>query len=180
MPRRDQPRSDAPAQPSNYGTDTPKVAVISGASSGIGESTARALADAGMNLALLARRKAKVDALAEELSSGGRRAIAIEGDVTDRESLVAAAAVVRDELGGADVLVNSAGQMLLAPFSADQAAETRRMVETNLLGAMTATEVFLDQLREGGGDLVNIFSVAGRTSTAGRSPYVRNSSRMCG
>ena len=54
--------------------------------------------------------------------------------------------------------------MLLAPFSADQRAETRQMVEVNLLGAMTATEVFLDQLRDGEGDLVNISSVAGRTA----------------
>ncbi|MDQ6731914.1 MAG: SDR family oxidoreductase [Actinomycetota bacterium] len=152
-------------------TDTPQVAVITGASSGIGEATARALADAGMQVALLARRKDKVDALAQELSSSGRRAIAIEADVTDRDSLLAAAAVVREELGGADVLINNAGQMLLAPFSADQAEETRRMVETNLLGAMTATEVFLDQLRDGGGDLVNISSVAGRTAKPGSSVY---------
>jgi NADP-dependent 3-hydroxy acid dehydrogenase YdfG len=61
--------------------------------------------------------------------------------------------------------------MLLAPFTSDQRAEHRRMVETNLLGAMTATEVFLDQLREGGGDLVNLSSVAGRTARAGNAVY---------
>jgi NADP-dependent 3-hydroxy acid dehydrogenase YdfG len=59
--------------------------------------------------------------------------------------------------------------MLLAPLSADQRAETRQMVEVNLLGAMTATEVFLDQLRAGEGDLVNISSVAGRTARAGNA-----------
>jgi NADP-dependent 3-hydroxy acid dehydrogenase YdfG len=61
--------------------------------------------------------------------------------------------------------------MMLAPFTSDQRAEIRQMVEVNLLGAMTATEVFLDQLRDGGGDLVNISSVAGRTARAGNAGY---------
>ena len=107
-------------------------------------------------------------ALADELGNG---AIAIEADVTDRDSLVAAAQRVKEELGGADVLVNNAGVMLLAPFTSEQRAEQRQMVEVNLLGAMTATEVFLDQLRDGGGDLINISSVAGRTARAGNAAY---------
>jgi NADP-dependent 3-hydroxy acid dehydrogenase YdfG len=148
--------------------NTRRVAVITGASSGIGETTARALAADGYRLALLARRADRIDALADELGDG---AIAIEADVTDRGSLVAAAELVQRELGGADVLVNNAGVMLLAPFSSDQRAEHRQMVETNLLGAMTATDVFLDQLRDGGGDLVNISSVAGRKARPGNSVY---------
>ncbi|MBV9817764.1 MAG: SDR family oxidoreductase [Solirubrobacterales bacterium] len=148
-----------------------RVAVITGASSGIGEATARALARDGMDVALLARRRDKIDALASELGGDGRRAIAIETDVTDRDSLLAAAQRVKDELGGADVLVNNAGQMLLAPFSSDQVQETRRMIEINLLGAMVATEVFLEQLRDGPSDLVNISSVAGRTARPGNSVY---------
>jgi NADP-dependent 3-hydroxy acid dehydrogenase YdfG len=149
--------------------DNGRVAVITGASSGIGEATARALAADGHRLALVARRADRVRDLAADLGDG---AIAVEADVTDRDSIVAAAERVRDELGGADVLVNNAGVMLLAPFSSDQIEETRRMVETNLLGAMTATEVFLDQLRDGGdGDLVNISSVAGRTARPGSSVY---------
>ena len=71
-------------------------------------------------------------------------------------------------MGGADVLVNSAGVMLLAPFTSEQHNEFRQMIEVNLLGAITATEVFLDQLRDGGGDLVNISSVAGRHSATGQ------------
>ena len=78
---------------------------------------------------------------------------------------------MQSELGGADILVNNAGVMLLAPFTSDQRAEHRQMVEVNLLGAMTATEVFLDQLRLGGGDLVNISSVAGRTARPGNAVY---------
>jgi NADP-dependent 3-hydroxy acid dehydrogenase YdfG len=126
---------------------TGRVAVITGASSGIGAATARALAGAGYRVALLARRADRIQALADEL---GDSALAIEADVTDRDSLVAAAQRVEDDLGGADVLVNNAGVMLLGPFISDQRPEQRQQVEVNLLGAMTATEVFLDQLRDGG------------------------------
>jgi NADP-dependent 3-hydroxy acid dehydrogenase YdfG len=145
-----------------------RVAVITGASSGIGEATARSLAADGHRLALLARRSDRIHALAAELGSG---ALAIEADVTDRDSIVAAAERVQRELGGADILVNNAGVMLLAPFSSNQRAEMRQMIEVNLLGAITATEVFLDQLRDGGGDLVNISSVAGRTARVGGGVY---------
>jgi NADP-dependent 3-hydroxy acid dehydrogenase YdfG len=148
--------------------DAGRVAVITGASSGIGEATARALAARGYRLALLARRAGRIQALAAELGDG---AIAIEADVTDRDSILAAATQVQSEFGGTDILVNNAGVMLLAPFTSDQQAEHRQMVEVNLLGAMTTTEVFLDQVRHGGGDLVNISSVAGRTARAGNAAY---------
>jgi NADP-dependent 3-hydroxy acid dehydrogenase YdfG len=149
--------------------NTGRVAVITGASSGIGEATARALAEDGHRVAMLARRADRIQALADELGNG---AIAIETDVRDRNSIVAAAERVQRELGGADILVNNAGVMLTAPFTSDQREEHRRMVETNLLGAMTVTEVFLDQLRaNGGGDLVNISSVAGRVAPAGFAAY---------
>jgi NADP-dependent 3-hydroxy acid dehydrogenase YdfG len=147
---------------------TSRVAVITGASSGIGEATARSLAAEGYRLALLARRADRIQSLATEL---GGDAIAIEADVTDRDSIVTAAGRVERELGGADILVNNAGVMLLAPFTSEQQAEHRQMVEVNLLGAMTATDVFLDQLRDGGGDLVNVSSVAGRTARAGNAVY---------
>jgi NADP-dependent 3-hydroxy acid dehydrogenase YdfG len=149
-----------------------RVAVITGASSGIGAETARALAAAGLRVALLARR---ADRLAELQSELGDRAIAIEADVTDRDSLVAAAERVQAELGGADVLINNAGVMLLGPFSAELRDDYRRMVETNLLGAITATEVFLEQLldtgEDGWGDLINISSVAGRRARPGNAVY---------
>jgi NADP-dependent 3-hydroxy acid dehydrogenase YdfG len=148
--------------------DSGRVAVITGASSGIGETTARALAAEGYKLALIARRADRIQALASELGDG---AIAIEADVTDRDSIIAAAERVKEELGGTDVLINNAGVMLQGPFSSDQRKEHRQMVEVNLLGAMTTTEVFLDQLRDGGGDLVNISSVAGRTARANGSVY---------
>jgi NADP-dependent 3-hydroxy acid dehydrogenase YdfG len=148
--------------------ESPPVAVITGASSGIGAATARALTGHGYRVALLARRIDRLQQLAAEL---GDVAVAIAADVTDRDALLAAADQVQAELGGADVLVNNAGVMLLGPFGTEQRDEARRMVEVNLLGAMTATEVFLPQLRNGGGDLVNVSSVAGRTARAGNAAY---------
>jgi NADP-dependent 3-hydroxy acid dehydrogenase YdfG len=142
------------------------VAVVTGASSGIGEATARALVDSGYRVALLARRADRIDALAAELGNGS---IAIEADVTDRDQLLAAAERVRNELGPASVLINNAGIMLLGPFSADQREDYRRMIDVNLLGAITTTEVFLDQLTAGAGDIVNISS--GRTARAGNGVY---------
>jgi NADP-dependent 3-hydroxy acid dehydrogenase YdfG len=145
-----------------------RVAVVTGASSGIGEATARTLAADGYRVALLARRLDRITALAEDLGNGS---IAIGADVTDRDSIVAAAERVRQELGGADVLVNNAGIMLLGPFDSTQRDDYRQMIEVNLLGAITTTEVFLDQLKDGGGDIINISSVAGRTARAGNGVY---------
>jgi NADP-dependent 3-hydroxy acid dehydrogenase YdfG len=71
----------------------------------------------------------------------------------------------------ADVLVNNAGVMLLGPFDSEQRDDYRQMIEVNLIGAITATEVFLDQLKDGSGDIVNISSVAGRTARAGNGVY---------
>lgn len=147
---------------------TGRVAVVTGASSGIGAATARALSADGCRVVLLARRLDRIEALAAELGDG---ALAIRADVTDRDALLAAAARVQEELGGADVLVNNAGTMLLGPFSSEQHRDYRTMIEANLLGAITATEVFLDQLTAGGGDIVNISSVAGRTARAGNGVY---------
>jgi NADP-dependent 3-hydroxy acid dehydrogenase YdfG len=148
--------------------DAARVAVVTGASSGIGEATARALHAAGFTVALLARRADRIERIVAELGDG---AMAIVADVTDRDALVAASARVRERLGRVDILVNNAGIMLLGPFSSEQREDYRRMVEVNLLGAITTTEVFLDQLVDGGGDIVNISSVAGRTARAGNGVY---------
>jgi len=145
-----------------------RVAVITGASSGIGAATARALARDGYRVALLARRADRIEAIAAELGDG---AIAIQADVTDRDSIVAAAERVQSELGGADILINNAGVMLLGPFGPEQRDDYEQMIEINLLGAITATEVFLDQIVAAGGDLVSISSVAGRTARPRNAVY---------
>ena len=148
---------------------TGHVAVITGASSGIGSATARALAGDGIawrcsHGAWIASRRWP--------SQIGDGAVAIEADVTDRDSIIAASQRVQDDLGGADILVNNAGVMLLGPFSAELSDDYRRMIDTNLLGAITTTEVFLGQLlADGGGDLINLSSVAGRTARPGNAVY---------
>jgi NADP-dependent 3-hydroxy acid dehydrogenase YdfG len=149
-------------------TKSNRVAVITGASSGIGEAIAKTLVSNGYKVALLARRLDRISTLADQIGNGS---MAIQADVTDRASIVAAASRVESELGGADVVINNAGVMLTAPFGSDRRAEHRQMVETNLLGAMTVTEVFLDQLRASEGDLVNISSVAARVAPAGFAAY---------
>lgn len=149
-------------------TTTAPITVITGASSGIGAATARALHAVGHHVVLLARRTDRIQELAADL---GDRATAIAADVTDRDTLVAAADQVQN-LGGADALVNNAGVMLLGPFTAEQRDDYRAMIEVNLFGAITATEVFLDQLKaSGAADIVNISSVAGRTARAGNGVY---------
>src|ERR1700749_4895914 len=101
------------------------VAVVPGASSGIGAATARALAADGYRVALLARRLDRITTLADELSNGS---IAIEAEVTDRDSIVAAADSVRQERGTADSLINNAGAMLLGPFDSDRREDYRQMI----------------------------------------------------
>jgi len=150
-----------------------RVAVITGASSGIGEATARALAARGASVALLARRADRVQSLAEELSSadGGGKALALEADVTDRASIEEAARRVKDELGRVDCLVNNAGVMLLAPFEQGKVDEWKQMIDVNLTGVLETTDVFLEQLTDGGGDIVNISSVAGRKGIPNSGAY---------
>lgn len=143
-----------------------RVAVITGASSGIGEATARALAAGGARVALLARRRQRIEALADELSG-----LAVEADVNDRTSIDTASRRIEERLGRVSILVNNAGVMLLGRFAAGERDAWRRMVETNLLGAMTATDVFLGALRDGGGDVVNVSSVAGRKARPTSSVY---------
>lgn len=148
-----------------------RVIVVTGASSGIGAATARLVADAGAAVALLARRTDRVKSLAAQLTAQGAHALAVTADVTAEQSLRGAAARIADELGRVDALVNNAGQMLLSAFAAGKTDEWARMVEINLMGALRATEVFLPALRDGGGDVVNVSSVAGRKARPTTSVY---------
>lgn len=153
----------------NLSEKVKRIVVITGASSGIGEAIAKSLILEGYRVALLARRIDKIKLLAKDL---GDDAIAIKADVTDRDSIVSAAETIKRHWGDIDVLINNAGVMLTGPFGQAQRNEYRQMIETNLLGAMTVTEVFLEQLKaNGGGDLINISSVAGRVSGAGYAGY---------
>jgi NADP-dependent 3-hydroxy acid dehydrogenase YdfG len=149
-----------------------KVAAITGASSGIGEATALAMAREGAAVALAARRKGRIDELAERIGDDGGRAIAIETDVTDEEQANAFVTRAHEELGGLDVLVNNAGLMLLGPVAGAPTEQWRQMVEVNLLGLLYCTHAALPIMgSQGSGDIVNVASVAGRIASLGSGVY---------
>ena len=149
-----------------------KVAAITGASSGIGEATALALAGAGCKVALGARRKDRIDDLAKRITDEGGTAAAIEVDVADEAQARAFVEQTREQHGGLDILVNNAGVMLLGPFEQSKAEDWRTMVEVNLLGLLYCTHAAVPAMREqGGGTIVNVSSVAGRFARAGAGVY---------
>jgi NADP-dependent 3-hydroxy acid dehydrogenase YdfG len=149
-----------------------KVAAITGASSGIGEATALAMAREGASVALAARRKDRIDDLAERIGAEGGHAIAVETDVTDEEQANAFIDCAKDELGGLDILVNNAGLMLLGPVAGAPTEQWRQMVEVNLLGLLYCTHAALPIMgSQGSGDIVNVASVAGRIASMGSGVY---------
>jgi NADP-dependent 3-hydroxy acid dehydrogenase YdfG len=149
-----------------------RVAAVTGASSGIGEATALALAAAGASVTLGARRGDRIEALAERIRSDGGKALAVAVDVSDEGQARAFVERTHSELGSLDVLVNNAGVMLLGPVEGADVADWRRMVDVNLLGLLYCTHAALPLMREGGGGhIVNISSVAGRHARAGAAVY---------
>ncbi|WP_028062333.1 SDR family NAD(P)-dependent oxidoreductase [Solirubrobacter soli] len=149
------------------------VALVTGASSGIGEATARALTAQGAKVALVARRKDRLDALAAEL--GG---LAIEADVTDRSQAIAAVESTVGELGRLDTVVNNAGVMLLGDLVDAPVEEWDRMIDLNLKGLLYVAHAALPHLLQWAqagprnvADLVNISSVAGRRVGQGGGIY---------
>jgi NADP-dependent 3-hydroxy acid dehydrogenase YdfG len=146
-----------------------RVAVVTGASSGIGEATVRALSGAGASVALGARRADRLQSIADSLAGP---ALVREVDVTDEEQARAFIEAAGDELGGVHILVNNAGVMLLGPVADADTEEWRRMIAVNLLGLLYCTHAALPLIeRSGGGDIVNISSVAGRRADAGAAVY---------
>lgn len=149
-----------------------KVAVITGASSGIGEATARAMAEQGAKLALVARRHERLTALAEEIERGGGEALAIEADISDHGKVEALVGQVKGQFGGLHILVNNAGLMLLGPVDGADVEDWRRMTDVNLLGLLYCTREAIPIIRDsGGGHIVNISSVAGRQANLGSAVY---------
>src|SRR4051794_751075 len=149
-----------------------KVAAITGASSGIGEATAEALASAGAAVAIGARREDRLESLASRISDGGGKALPIAVDVADEESARSFVERTHSELGGLDILVNNAGVMLLGPVEGAPTDQWRTMVNVNLLGLLYCTHAALPLMREAGsGHIVNISSVAGRSANAGSAVY---------
>ncbi|MFD3441589.1 SDR family NAD(P)-dependent oxidoreductase [Streptomyces sp. NPDC058685] len=146
------------------------VAVITGASSGIGAATARGLASAGYHVVLTARRKDRIEALAAELVTAGHRATAYALDVTDRPAVDAFAA----SLDRCDVLVNNAGGALGAdPVATGDPADWRQMFEVNVIGTLHTTQALLPALTDSGdGTVVILSSTAGLSTYEGGAGYV--------
>ncbi len=146
--------------------------LITGASSGIGAATAEAMVAAGASVALGARRKERLDELAERISGDGGTAVAIGVDVGVEDEARALVETANAELGGLDCLVNNAGVMLLGPLQGADPAEWRRMIDVNCLGLLYCTHYALPLIRDGGGgDVVNVSSVAGRVAALGSGVY---------
>jgi NADP-dependent 3-hydroxy acid dehydrogenase YdfG len=151
----------------NQGTLEGRVAVITGASSGIGEATAKALASRGASVALLARRKDKLEALNNEIQKAGGQSAVWQIDVTDRKAIERVAAAVVGKFGRVDIVVNNAGVMLPNPIQAKRVEQWQQQIDLNVSGLMNVIGAFTDALintgaGSGPADLVNISSVAAR------------------
>src|SRR4051794_29143481 len=149
-----------------------QVVAVTGASSGIGEATALAAAEAGAAVSLAARRTDRIEALAKRITDAGGRAIAIPTDVSREDEAGAFVQRTKEELGGLDVLVNNAGLMLLGPIPGADTEEWRRMIDVNVYGLIYATHAAIGgMLEQGSGHVVNVSSVAGRRASAGSAVY---------
>ena len=154
------------------------VALVTGASSGIGEATAVALAEEGAAVALAARRRDRLEALAARITGNGGKALVIEADVTDRQQAQGAVETTVAELGRLDTLVNNAGVMLLGPLVGAPVEEWEQMVHLNLLGLLYCTHAALPHLLSAAegqprevADVVNVSSVAGRVARRNSGVY---------
>jgi len=154
------------------------VALVTGASSGIGAATASVLAAQGAAVALAARRKDRLDALAAEIRGRGGTALVIESDVTDQGQAAGAVERTVAELGRLDTLINNAGVMLLGPAVGAPLSEWQRMVDLNVLGLLYCAHAALPHLLQAAqdaprqvADMVNISSVAGRVARNGNGVY---------
>ena len=148
-----------------------KVALVTGASSGIGEATARALAADGAHVAIAARRNDRLAALRDELESAGAQVLTLELDVTDEGAARAAVQSTVDKFGALDIVVNNAGVMLLGPVENADTTDWTRMINTNVLGLMYLTHAALPHLLASQGTVVQISSVAGRVARSGSAVY---------
>jgi NADP-dependent 3-hydroxy acid dehydrogenase YdfG len=154
------------------------VALVTGASSGIGAASALSLAEQGATVAIAARRKDRLDALAAQIGAGGGTAVVLETDVTDQQQAAELIERTVDQLGRLDTLVNNAGVMLLGPAVGAPLAEWQRMVELNVLGLLYCAHAALPHLLSAAedsprrvADMVNVSSVAGRVARNGSGVY---------
>jgi NADP-dependent 3-hydroxy acid dehydrogenase YdfG len=154
------------------------VALVTGASSGIGEATAEALAEAGAAVAVAARRVDRLGALADRLRDRGATVLVVETDVTEQDQAEAAVEQTVAKLGRLDTLVNNAGVMLLGPAQGAPLEEWQQMVDLNVLGLLYCAHAAIPHLLSAAesaprnvADMVNVSSVAGRVARSGSGVY---------
>lgn len=149
-----------------------KVAVITGASSGIGKATAEALAAEGAAVVVAARREDRLNDLVGRIEGDGGRVLPVACDVTDEEQAHALIQRAKDELGSVDILVNNAGVMQLSKIEKGLSDEWRTMFDVNVMGLLYVTDAAVQAMKEqGSGYVVNISSVAGRKTRPGVGVY---------
>ncbi|MGD0025493.1 MAG: SDR family oxidoreductase [Xanthobacteraceae bacterium] len=149
-----------------------RVAIVSGASSGIGLHLAGVLARAGAKVAIAARRKDKIESAAADLLSSGCRAMAVPLDVTKPKTIVAAFDAAEDALGPVEVLLNNAGVIYIKKFLEQEESEVDRVFDTNLKGVfLVAQEAARRMVKLGRGAIVNIASTAGLRAAGFLSSY---------
>jgi NADP-dependent 3-hydroxy acid dehydrogenase YdfG len=154
------------------------AALVTGASSGIGEAAAKSLAARGAKVAIAARRKDRLDSLKGEIEEAGGTALVLEADVTEQSQAQSAVEAAASEFGRLDTVVNNAGVMLLGPIQDAPLEEWERMVDLNLKGLLYVAHASLPHLLEAAdsdprnvADLINISSVAGRVARVGSGVY---------
>jgi len=154
------------------------VVLITGASSGIGEASAIALAREGARLAIAARRRDRLEALSARISQNGGTALVLETDITDDDQAREAVERTLAEHGRLDVLINNAGLMLLGRIEGADVSQWRRMLDLNVAALMTLTHAALPHLLVAAeqdprhvADIVNVSSVAGRVARQGSGAY---------
>jgi NADP-dependent 3-hydroxy acid dehydrogenase YdfG len=154
------------------------VALVTGASSGIGAATARSLAAEGAAVALVARRRERLEELAADIRADGGSALVLEADITEQAQAVEAVAQAVNQLGRLDTVVNNAGVMLLGPIVDAPVEEWDQMVAINLQGLLYVSHAALPHLLRAAdddprhvSDLVNISSTAGRVVRQGTGVY---------
>ncbi len=154
------------------------VALVTGASSGIGEATALALAEQGADVAIAARRLDRLEALAERITSAGCKVLVLQTDVTKEAEARAMVEKTVARFARLDTLVNNAGVMLLGPIAGADVSEWMRMLELNVEGLMYCTNAALPHLLDAAqqeprkvADIVNVSSVAGRVARSGAGAY---------
>src|SRR5438046_1867580 len=153
-------------------------AVVTGASSGIGEATAKALAELGASVAVVARRQDRLDALVTEIEAAGGTALAVVADIADRASAETAVQTVVERFGRLDILINNAGLMLLGPVVGADVTEWEHMIAVNQNGLLYMTNAAVPHLLTAAqdgtrevADIVTISSIAGRQAWANFAAY---------